>query len=381
MPRLAGFVAILSFLSAAAPSLTTAQPVMVCPDRDGRLAERWTWAIRQLAAHPHSGRSWIGYSIVRLMGENSFTGTFSSDERRNRPTLCELIGLGPCLRERTIGIGSYDCQSNGTVTSSDADRSIERKVPKEVGILFEVLDDAPGKPLIQRVKVSNLSLHVDLHGEPLIWLGTAIDSESLDLLENQFEGEKDLEVRKSLLSAVGLHPPTDAMVRFLGGVLRTSDQPTLRESAAFWLGESDTDEALRLLLTTAGSDPSERVREHSVFAISQMDSSRSIDALISLARSGKDAEVRGKAMFWLGEKASRRVIRALGDIAATDGDFDIQKRALFALTQTPDDSGIDEVISIAKTHPNPRIRKEAIFWLGQSSDKRALTALIDILKK
>ncbi len=376
-----GIIRRTAFILIAGGSLPLfAQPVVHCPDPALPLAARWTWALSE-AKSGSADRCWIGYKIVKLMGEHSFTGSFSSDERQNRPTLCEVIGLGPCAHEETMGKSFYDMNCSGTATESDGDRHPGRIVPKEVGFLFEVSHASSGEPGVRRLKVSNLSLHVDLSAEPLIWLGGASDNESVMLLEQRFKDGGEVELQKSVLSAVGMHSPSDEVVRFLGEKLQGEDEPSLRETAAFWLGQTDSDEALRLLMKTAGSDRSEAVREHAVFAISQMDSSRSLDALVRLARGQGDRDVRRKAMFWLGQKASQKSISTLGEIAASSDDVDIQKQALFALTQIPDHGGIDQLISIAKTHPLPRVRKEAIFWLGESGDERALSALIDILKK
>jgi HEAT repeat protein len=145
----------------------------------------------------------------------------------------------------------------------------------------------------------------------------------------------------------------------------------VRESAVFWSGQQNSQDALNFLIATADNDPSKQIREEAVFAISQ----------INLAKNGKDQEVQEEAIFWLGQKASKQAEIALEDFAYNHEDYELQKSAVFALSQLSGDAGVPKLIQIAKTHPFPKIRKEAIFWLSQSDDPRALDTLVEIVQQ
>jgi hypothetical protein len=364
-----------------------AQQVIHIPESTKTLHDRWTWALGEAKTKGSGKDYWIGYSIDRLMGEKSYIGSFYSDRRRNTPTLGELLtGMKQDDRiddRSTHGFSSMD----GNFSFDDEDKP-ERKVVKEVGILFHMMDTEENH--IDELKVSNLSLHVDFeddqpdHGirpDLLLWLGSTGHAESVSFLESIFADSKSREVKKRLIMAIGIHDDSNNAISFLQKTLQGSEPSEVREEAAFWLGQTNSDNARKILFETAQNDQSRNVREKAIFALSQMKSEESTDALITIAKSHNDRETRKKAAFWLGQKASEKAVGALKELAYKDEDTEVQKSALFALTQIHGGDSVTELIKIARTHPNPKIRKQAIFWLGQSEDPKALDALIDIIRK
>lgn len=356
------------------------QNVIRHPDSSVPLADRWKWAHEQAESKKFTSGYWIGYSIQRQMQDNSFIGAYSSDERRNRPSLDEVINGHEMMDILSLKPSTGNVNVMNGIIYSDDDKRRHQKVMKEVGILFHF-------PRVRseendQITVSNLSLHVNLESDPLIWLGGADDGESIILLQSHFTSVSSDECKQKQICAIGLHQTTQKVFPVLRDVLTGSETVDVREETAFWLGQMNTDEALKLLVHTVENDRSEGIREQAIFAISQMDGERSLDALIAIARKNPDNDVRGKAMFWLGQKASEKVVATLRDIVYSEEETEVQKSALFALTELPDHSGTDELIKLAKTHPNPKVRKEAIFWLGQcDDDPRALETLVEIVKK
>ncbi len=340
------------------------------------LADRWKWAIPEAGRQKMTGGCWIGYSIDRMMGERTFIGSFYSDERRNRPTLGEIV-TGMRVDEQAPAPGRHSRSWSGMGTMGGKDEP-ERRVRKEVGLLFHIAGN--GSDAISDLSVSNLSLNVDFEGDPLIWLGSGGLEESVSFLEAAFKQSKSPDLRGDLLMAIGLHSESPRAIGFLKEVLLGSGEDELREDAAFWLGQTQTDDARKILLETAWKDRSDDVREKAIFSMSQMDGEAVIDDMIALAKGHKNLETRKKAAFWLGQKASGKAVGALKDIAFRDEETEVQRSAMFALTQLDDGGGVDELIRIARTHPNPKIRRDAIFWLGQSEDPSALELLVAIVK-
>src|SRR5438046_8340625 len=80
----------LAFLLSIGVSHSAAQ-VVRHPDSSKPLNDRWMWAWSQAKERKFDSGLWIGYSIMRRMPENGCVGTRFSDERRNRPTLGEII--------------------------------------------------------------------------------------------------------------------------------------------------------------------------------------------------------------------------------------------------------------------------------------------------
>ena len=336
-----------------------AQDVSFHPEPTAALGQKWQWAEDQ--ADDFERGYWIGYSVERLMGEYSFIGSWSS--RGRRMTLHEVLyGEKP----------EFDFRDR----RHRRDRASERKVAKEVAVLFEF---TPGAAQAREVHVTNVSGHVDFDGRPLLWLGGADDDESLDFVEQQFRRARSDDIKEDLILAVSIHDAPDRVVPILTDALTGDEADDVRESAAFWLGQHGDASALAVLRRTAHDDRSEDVREQAVFAISQMDLPDATEALIDLAQNGP-RDIRKEAIFWLGQKASDRAVEALGDMVHDETDTEVQKQAVFAISQLPDDEGVPLLIEIAKTHPAAKVRKDAIFWLGQSDDPRALEALVALVR-
>jgi hypothetical protein len=364
--------------AAAAPRQDAGTPPTVIrhTDTTSTLADRWAWATTGAGKRDDGNGCWVGYSIVRRMGERSFIGSYYSDRRLNRPSLGELV-TGMSV-ERPPDVPRDDFGSMEGVMSFDEGNSPQRMVDKEVGLLFHVGARKGGE--IDDLKVSNLSLHVDLGGDPLVWLGGAGYEESVTFLEGAFKRTESPEAKKEFMMAIGLHNESKRALEILKEVLLSSAGSDLREDAAFWIGQTNTDEARKILTETAWNDRSEDVREKCIFSVSQMEGDAGVDALIALAKGHRDGETRKHAAFWLGQKATEKAVGALKDVAFNDEDTEVQRNAMFALTQVDNGGGVDELIKIARTHPNPKIRKDAIFWLGQSEDPKALDVLVEIVK-
>ena len=355
-------LAVLILVVALAPAMVQAQRVNQHPQPEEALGQKWQWAEEQARQDDDARRGyWIGYSVERLMGENSFIGSWHS--RGGRTTLHEVLyGEKP----------EFDFRDR-----RGDDRMSGRKVVKEVAVLFAF--DADGAEPSE-IRVTNVSGHVDFDGRPLFWLGGAEDGESLDFVQQQYRRARSDDHKEDLVMAVAIHDAADRVVPILTDILTGDDATDVRESAAFWISQQDDDRALGILRRAAENDRSHDVREQAVFGISQVERPDATEALIDLARNGPH-DIRENAIFWLGQKASDRAVEALGEVVNDDdGDTEVQKQAVFSISQLPADQSVPLLIEIAHTHAKAKIRKQAIFWLGQTDDPRALEALIEMAR-
>src|SRR3989449_6182596 len=198
--------ALCALLTAAGPLRLPAQMIVRFPDSTRALApdipglaERWKGAAEEAKKRGFGKGYWIGYSIQKLMPENSFIGSFYSETRRNKPSLGELLTgreQVDVFPERT----SDNFTVNEGVTIVGDTDSRRRKVMKEIGILFHI---SPAGETDQ-MKATNLSLHVDLEGDPLIWMGGSDDKESIAFLKSRFEKTRSSRVKEHAIEAIGL---------------------------------------------------------------------------------------------------------------------------------------------------------------------------------
>ncbi|MBI5022371.1 MAG: HEAT repeat domain-containing protein [Ignavibacteriales bacterium] len=321
---------------------------------------------------------WIGYSIKKSMEENSFIGSYSSDDRRNRPSLAEVISGVQIKNIDEIKIGDNDCQIiEGNVSIGNSNGN-NRKIEKEVGILFHF--DRTGNKIFDEIKISNLSLKVTLKNDPLIWLNSFDNEESVSFLVDQFNDHYSIEIQEDIVRAAGIHDPGEKGFLFLKEILIGDYKNSIREESAFWIGQQNTDAALTALMQAAQKDKSEDVMEKAVFSVSEMENKNATDSLVKLARKAENRNVRNKAIFWLSQRASEKAVAVIEDIIQNDDDTEVQKQVVFAISQLDDEESIPSLIKIARSHPSVEVRKSAIFWLGQTEDSRALDAIVEMVK-
>jgi HEAT repeat protein len=353
-----------------------AQPVIVHPNVTAPLDQRWSWALSQRPSQKEE--YWVGYSIRRLMGEHTTIGTYNTDWA-GRASLkamiegrAEALEDGPSDDERVRRAAKKALED----MEDQEEGYIEPKVWKDVALLFRF---TAGLSVPDKSVVVTMSNPFDPKGRPLFWLEGAENRPSLDLLARLYEAVS-VEARKSVLGAIGVHQEPAYVVPYLQRALTGGEGVDIRQQAAFWLGQQDVPEALRILERAAAGDRSVEVRRQAVFGISQLDLKEATEALIDLARGADEREVRKQAIFWLAQRASRNVAETLRGFVDNDPDTEVKKQAVFALTQLRHNQGVPILIDIARKHANREVRKQAIFWLGQSDDPRALDTLVDIAR-
>ncbi len=379
--RLAVFLAVAAAGLLALSGADRGRPPAQVFDRaaaPGLLAAKLDLALADAPKSVPGRAFWVGYAIDRTMGVNSHIGSYDSGR----------LGRDVSIRDILSGKTSPDRPQDASGDLRDSAKAaldrLERKGQPEKMVLKELgffLKYEPGSsPALAKVGMSNLDLSFDFDGAPLFWLGKAAEDQSLALVEGLYGRNRGDDVREGLIAAAGCHGSPKLVLPFLERVLAGDSADGLRKDAAFWIGQLNDPDGLRLLAKAARDDRSEEVREGAVFGISQVELPAAVDELISLARGADRRDVRKQAVFWLSQQASGRSGKVLEEIALKDGDLEIQEQALFALSELPENGGLDALIKMAKTHPDPRIRKKAVFWLGESDDPRALDAIVAIIK-
>lgn len=352
--------------------------VVRCPLPGGALGPRWDWARAEARSRAYKGGYWAGYSIRRLAGERSHIGSFDAGPPKDRLTLNEIVAgkrseAGPAGAEVSVRE-----TARSVLEEMEKRKAPERKVPRDLALLFRFKGPAGGGPA--DVAMSDMDLALDLDGLPLLWLGAASNEDSLGLVRKLHAAGGPAVLREDLMAVAGVHDAPGLVIPFLDGVLKGAEEDRVRKAAAFWIGQQGGPASLRILRGAARTDRSLEVRKSAVFALSQVDLEAAVDELIDLARAAGSLQVRREAVFWLGQRASMKARAALAGFVYDTAELEVREQAVFALSQLPDDQGVEPLIRIARTHPDARIRAKAAFWLGESDDPRALEALVAIVK-
>jgi HEAT repeat protein len=164
-------------------------------------------------------------------------------------------------------------------------------------------------------------------------------------------------------------------------VARTDTNVELRKTAIRVLAERG-EAAVDDLLKLFDSEQSAEVKRAVLQSLSDIKSTRVEDKLYEVAKSNDTVDVRRQAIRLLGERAGKRSFDFLSATAqSTNGDAEVQVQAVRAISERRAEESVPLLIKIAKTHPNQLVRKQAIRSLGESGDPRAVEFFREVLTK
>jgi HEAT repeat protein len=346
---------------AADTTRTAPDTVLRHPDASQPLAQRWEWArsqARQLGKRTY----WIGYQIARpaWLEHSLYIDRGSEVVGENIRISGHLFGDFQGLMFRGVRLGPL----TGTSDSDD------------IAMLFGFSSDRNGSVALTHVHVASIYLPMDFRGRTLLWLGRASDTQSIPLVEGLFASTPQTELREDIVSALGIHGSSDAVVPILLRWLNGREVTDVRSQAAEWLGFHPTAAAVAALSRAARTDQAPDVRREAAEALADNTLPAATDSTIAVARTATDPDARREAVEGLGQKTEDRALSALVAIAQNDRDEDVQREAVETLGEMPGGRGMNAVREIARTHPRPEVRREAVETLGENLETAAAIAVL-----
>jgi beta-lactamase regulating signal transducer with metallopeptidase domain/HEAT repeat protein len=323
----------------------------------GPLATRWQWA-RDEARRRDYRAFWIGYTIEPLATRENRSIYIGRLERST------ISGSGVNLRGRIVSFGDFD---GFRVPGVRLAPLVGGGMPDDVAILFLYTAGRDGRAVLSRVHASSLVHPVDLEGRAVMWLGQGSDEESVPLVRRLYDEATDREMRKDLVSMVGVHSTSATVVPVLLEWLESRADDEVRGEAVEWLGRHPEPRALNSLARAARRDRSADVRREASESVAEVDLPAATDTLIALARTLEDTDARREAVEGLGERGDDRSVRALADVVRSDPNPDLRREGAESLGESGNPASIALLVEIARTHPDVDVRREAVETIGESA--------------
>jgi HEAT repeat protein len=376
------------------------------------------------------GRDLVGYrSAVFAHNFQSFGGRWTSHRCEPGPLRVTLtVTDGQVTRLRTQVGGSWsDSDSRvtdlGVVPPDEASAYFFTLVPrlesargKDRLLLPAVLaDDAPViQPLLALARDERRTEHT--RRDAIMWLGLLGDASVVPALV-QFARD---DATHGKARKKGLGNTAMAALRSLEGDagvpalidLARDPNAAIRREAVFWLGQTGSESARRVLHSVIENANEESgVRAHAIFALTQGDTPESEFAylrnlyprlddtelkeaiiqwmhedenaegrwLIERALDSREAfELRKKAIFWAGQSEATptaELVRVYREVDETE----LREHTIFVLSQREDEAATDELLRIARSDPDTEMRGKALFWLAQKDDPRVKKLIADLV--
>ena len=164
-------------------------------------------------------------------------------------------------------------------------------------------------------------------------------------------------------------------------IARTETTHDLRKTAIRVLSDHG-EAAVDELLKLYDSEQSPDLRRTVLQALSETKSTRVEDKLFEVAKSNDTMDVRRQAIRLLGERVTKRSFEFLSQTAQNpDAHAEVQVQAVRSIAERRSEESVPLLIKIARTHPNQLVRKQAIRSLGESGDPRAVDYFREVLTK
>jgi len=213
-------------------------------------------------------------------------------------------------------------------------------------------------------------------------IGQSRDRGTVATLKDLYETVKDVEVRRSVISAVGNSIDEQPAFAFLLNIAKTDADPESRRTAVRQLGHFAREDAVDEVMKIYANDTNIEVKRSALRSLAETKSPRAEDKLFEVAKGNDVMEVRREAVRLLGERVSKRSFEFLSQTAqSTDANTDVQVQAVRAISERKAEESVPLLIKIARTHPNQLVRKQAIRSLGESGDPRAVDFFKEVLAK
>ena len=276
-------------------------------------------------------------------------------------------------------------------------------------------------------------------------IGQSRERGMIPTLQGLYETVKDVEVRRSVISAAGHSLDEQPAFAFLLGIAKSDPDWESRRAAVRELGhfknEAAADELMKIFKTDSNTEVKKAalrslgdtknpraqvglfeiaraeqthelrktairvlaqhgegavdellklydaeqvpdIKRAILQSLSETKSPRVEDKLFEVAKSNDVMDVRRQAIRLLGERVTKRSFEFLSQTAQNpDGHAEVQVQAVRSIAERRTEETVPILIKIARNHPNQLVRKQAIRSLGESGDPRAIEYFREVLTK
>jgi HEAT repeat protein len=258
----------------------------------------------------------------------------------------------------------------------------------------------PGNNQITRMEIYNLERKREYAGYPVYWLGRANNEESLNYLKALADSASAINLlSERAVLGISLHDD-NRVASLLKNYIRTSQNPRIRSSSVYWLGQVGGEQTFLADLVRNDAED-KKIRRQAAHAIGEsrergaltllqslydtvkdLEVRRSIvnaagnnqeqDAamafLLKVARNDPEQQVRRTAVHQLGEFERPNLVDELMKIYSSDSEAEVKRAVLHALSETKSPGAQARLLNLARTEPNPDLRKRAIHVLAERGE-------------
>ena len=241
--------------------------------------------------------------------------------------------------------------------------------------VFILMND-PAKP-VRRIHVGSYDIPMYFDRQPVMWLDSANDAESIQLIESLRTRRQTENIARELVNAIGAHNDASVVIPHLREVVRMGATDGVRREALEGIGRLGGPTAVVMLASIARSDRSSSVRQAAIEAMRSMDSPSATDTLIALASSLVETREKRATIEALGDREDSRALNYVKELAKDGRQAQsMRNEALDALANRGDGPALQTLLDIARNDASASVRRQALQSLAEFPDKAAMDALV-----
>ncbi len=142
----------------------------------------------------------------------------------------------------------------------------------------------------------------EMRGLAIFWLGQRHDSESTEFLRQVYQTTDAVELKQNILHSIA-QSASEENARWLLQIARDPNEDMeMRKLAFFWVGQSHQ-LSVQEVASLYEDMPDRELKEHIIFSVAQRHDEEVVDWLLDIARNEEDPELRKTVIFWLGQSA------------------------------------------------------------------------------
>jgi HEAT repeat protein len=262
--------------------------------------------------------------------------------------------------------------------------------------LIQLIEKFPGSSWVTDARAMRVEIAPRLNNKKVIEQGVSAENEEIKVaaLQSLFEAkpERAIAIAADILKsgsgasrlmkegAIALLTDSDSKqaIPVLIEAARDETDYELRKKAVRALGIHDDESVLDPLKTLVVQSTDKEIARIAIRALAEHESPRAQALLIEIARSNADAELRATAIRGLGERKQDSVVDELLKLFASDRNETIRKKILSALSEI---KAVDSLIQLYDAEKDERMKEVILNALGESEQKKALRKLMDVVRR
>jgi hypothetical protein len=209
-------------------------------------------------------------------------------------------------------LGTADADSSAGYLGSEFDRGPE-KLQKSLVFIISLHDTPRSLDFLSRT-ARGTAYSLEVRKDAVFWAGTSKDVRGYEIVRDVLATAKESELKKQAVFALTLTDRKEATAELIRVAKTDRSHEVRKEAIFWLGQKASQEAVATLKDVVDKPDENEEIKDSAVFAISQLPKEKSVPMLIAMARTNKSASVRKKALFWLGQTDSDEALKLFEEI-------------------------------------------------------------------